>query len=141
MPELEYVMLADYVRQDVGTTHIMGAGIDTFVVPVVPAGALAGVLVRLNFSSRDQVGSEHEARFVFRGPPGDLLTVTQHFQTPPAAPGVPEHWRTGLNLVAPRLVLPIPVYGDYRLEVSIDDDPRLTRGVDVRAVAPVPGQN
>ncbi|HEY1324739.1 MAG TPA: hypothetical protein VGF32_31060 [Streptosporangiaceae bacterium] len=140
MPELEYVVLADYVRQDAGVTHIMGAGIDTFAVPTVPAAVMAGIVVRLAFSSRDHVGAEHEAKFVFSGPPGDLLTLAQHFPTPPPAPGVPEHWRTALNLVAPRLVLPIPVHGNYRLTVSIDDDPRLSRGVDVRAIAPEPGQ-
>ena len=33
MPDLEYLVLADYVRQDAGATHIMGAGIDTFGIP------------------------------------------------------------------------------------------------------------
>jgi hypothetical protein len=141
MPELEYVMLADYVRQDAGVTHIMGAGIDTFTVPSVPAAAMVGVVVRLAFSSRDEIGAQHEAKFVFQGPPGDLLTVTQHFQTAAPAPGLPVHWRTGLNLVAPRLVLPLPVYGNYRFQVSIDDDPRLSRGLDVRAIAPAAGQS
>jgi hypothetical protein len=141
MPALEYVVLADYVRQDAGVTHIMGAGIDTFTVQSVPAAVLAGVVVRLSFSSRDEVGAEHEIRFLFQGPPGDLFTVTQRFQTPPPAPGVPEHWRTGLNLVAPRIMLPLPVLGDYRFQVMIDEDPRLSRGLDVRAVAAPPGQN
>ena len=29
MPELDYMVLADYVRQDGGSIHIMGAGVDT----------------------------------------------------------------------------------------------------------------
>jgi hypothetical protein len=33
MPQMEYLVLADYVRQDAVATHIMGAGIDTFTVP------------------------------------------------------------------------------------------------------------
>jgi uncharacterized protein YuzE len=33
MAEIEYLILADYVRQDAGMTHIMGAGLDTITLP------------------------------------------------------------------------------------------------------------
>lgn len=33
MAEIEYLILADYVRQDSGLTHIMGAGLDTITLP------------------------------------------------------------------------------------------------------------
>ncbi len=43
MPEIDHVVLAEYVRQDAGMTHITGAGVDTFYVPegrpmAVPVG-------------------------------------------------------------------------------------------------------
>ena len=38
MPEIDYLVLAEYVRQDAGMTHIMAAGIDTFYVPEGAAG-------------------------------------------------------------------------------------------------------
>lgn len=142
MPELEYLVLADYVRQDAGMTHIMGAGIDTFTIPEdrLPAAVPVGLVARITFSSRDQVGAEHEINLVFQGPGGDLLTANQRFLTPPPAPGVPEHWRTAASLVS-RFALPFPSHGDYRLQVSIDDDPRLSRSLDIRAIGLQTGQN
>ena len=143
MPELEYLVLADYVRQDAGMTHIMGAGIDTFTIPAdrLPAAVPVGLVARITFDSRDEVGADHEINLVFQGPGGeDLLTASQRFQTPPQAPGVPEHWRTAASLVS-RLALLFPSHGNYRLQVGIDDDPRLSRGLDVRAIAPGSGQN
>lgn len=142
MPELEYLVLADYVRQDAGMTHIMGAGLDTIYVSQerLPVAVPVGIVARITFSSRDEVGAEHDLSLVFQGPGGDLLTVSQRFPTPPPAPGIPEHWRTAANLVS-RLALPIPAHGDYRLQIILDDDPRLSRSVDVRAIAPQPGQS
>lgn len=142
MPELEYLVLAEYVRQDAGMTHIMGAGIDTFTLPEdrLPVAIPVGVVARITFSSRDEVGAEHDLSLVFQGPGGDLLTAGQRFPVPPPAPGVPEHWRTATTLIA-RLALPIPSHGDYRLQVMLDDDPRLSRSLDVRAIAPQPGQS
>lgn len=136
MPDIDYVVLAEYVRQDAGMTHIMGAGIDTLFVPEgQPVAVPVGVVARITFSSRDEVGAEHDISLVFQGPGGDLLTLTQRFPTPPPAPGVPEHWRQAVS-IAFRLVLPIPGHGNYRLQVMLDDDPTLSRSVDVRAVAP-----
>jgi hypothetical protein len=138
MPELEYLVLADYVRQDAGMTHIMGAGIDTFFIPEerLPTAVPVGLVARITFDVRDQVGAEHEINLLFQGPGGeDLLAANQRIQTPPPAPGVPEHWRTAASLVS-RLALPVPSHGDYRLQVSIDDDPRMSRSLYVRAIAP-----
>jgi|SRR5450759_4391475 hypothetical protein len=142
MPELEYLVLADYVRQDAGMTHIMGAGLDTIYIPEerLPVAVPVGIVARITFSSRDEVGAEHSLSLVFQGPGGDLLTASQRFPTPPPAPGIPEHWRTAANLVS-RLALPIPSHGDYRLQIILDDDPRLSRSVDVRAIDPQPGQS
>jgi hypothetical protein len=138
-------VLADYVRQDARTTHIMGAGIDTFTVPEgrLPAGVPVGVVARMTFDSRDQVSAEHEVSLVFHGPANaELLRLTQRLRTPAPAPGVPEHWRTAANLIFRGLLLPLPSYGnDYRLEVVMDDDPRLSRSLDVRVVPPSLGQN
>ena len=102
MPQMEYLVLAEYVRQDAGMTHIMGAGIDTFTVPEsrLPAGVPVGVVARMTFDVRDQVGAEHEVSLIFHGPGNtELLRLTQRLRTPPPAPGVPEHWRTAANLI------------------------------------------
>jgi hypothetical protein len=143
MPELEYVVLADYVRQDAGMTHIMGAGIDTFYIPPehLPLAVPVGLAARITFSSRDQVGEEHEINLVFQGPGGqELLTANQSSQTPPPPAGIPGHWPTAANVIS-RFALPIPSHGDYQLRVAIDDDPRLSRTINVRAIAPQAEQN
>lgn len=145
MPEIDYVVLADYVRQDAGMIHIMAAGIDTITVPEerLPVAVPVGVAVRVTFDSWDEVGAEHEMAVTFQGlrgdDDGDLLTIRNRFLTPAPAPGVPEHWRTALG-IAMRLALPIPRLGDYRLQVVLDDDPRLSRSLDVRAIGPGTGQ-
>lgn len=146
MPQMQYLVLADYVRQDVpGMTHIMGAGIDTFTVPVgrLPAGVPVGVVARMSFDIRDTVGEEHEVSLIFHGPGNtELLRLTQRLRTPTRAPGTPEHWPTGANLIFRGLLLPLPSYGDdYRLEVIMDDDPRLSQSLDVRVIAPSREQN
>ncbi len=137
MPQLDYVLLADYVRQDAGTIHIMAAGLDTFGVPsvVLPTALPVGVAARVTFSSQENVGSVNQLSLVYSGPSGDLLTATQQFLTPPQAPGVPPHWRTAIG-IAIRLMLPIPAHGDYALAVMLNDDPRLSRRLDLRAIEP-----
>jgi hypothetical protein len=143
MPDLDYVVLADYVRQDAGTTHIMGAGIDTFTIPedVLPVRVPVGIVAHITFSSRDPVGEQHELNLVFQGPGNeDLLIATQRFPTPAPPAGLPGHWPTGANVIL-RFGLPFPSHGDYRLRVAIDDDPRLSRTLNVRAVAPQTEQN
>ncbi len=137
MPQLDYVVLADYVRQDAGTIHIMAAGLDTFGVPaaLLPTALPVGLAARVTFSSQEQVGSVNQLSLVYSGPSGDLLTATQQFPTPAQAPGVPPHWRTALG-IAVRLMLPIPVHGDYALQVMLNDDLELTRRLDLRAIEP-----
>jgi hypothetical protein len=142
MPALEYVVLADYVRQDGGTVHIMAAGIDTFTIPAdrLPAAVPVGLVARIAFSIRDRVGEEHDINLTFSlvgEEDGEeaLLTANQRIATPPRMPGVPDHWRTGANVIS-RFALPIPRHGNYRLRLEIDDDPRLSRMIDLRAIAP-----
>lgn len=144
MPEIDYVVLAEYVRQDAGMTHIMGAGIDTVTVPPdrLPAAIPCGVAVRITFDSRDQVGQEHELSLAFRAVDAeeDVLSVSNRFPTPARPQGVPDYWRTALS-VAFRLPLPIPAIGSYRLTATLDDDPRRSRGLDFRAIGPDAGQS
>jgi hypothetical protein len=139
MPDIDYLVLADYVRQDAGTTHIMAAGLDTFTVPAeqLPVAIPVGIVVRLVFSSQDTVGEEHELSLTFDGPDGNLLTASNRFPVPPQQPGVPEHWRTAVNVLF-RIFLPLPGHGDhYRLAATLDDNPLMSRGVDVRVIEPV----
>ncbi|HEY6788847.1 MAG TPA: hypothetical protein VI365_16190 [Trebonia sp.] len=119
MPELDYMVLADYVRQDNGVIHIMGAGIDTVAAPAVPTARTFGVALRISFDTTEQPGEAHRLVVSFIGPDQRVLDVSAEFLTPARLPGVPEHWKTGLG-VALQIPVPLPEYGDYSCTLDID---------------------
>lgn len=131
MPELDYMVLADYVRADAGMMHIMGAGIDTLGVPAVPAARTLSLAIRITTDSSDQPGEVHTLAVVFQGSDRVLATLTGNFKTPEKVEDVPIHWKTGLG-IALQLSLPIPEYGDYSLELTIDG--KFAKSIDIRAV-------
>lgn len=132
MPELDYMVLADYVRQDGGVIHIMGAGVDTVFAPAVPAMQPFGVALRISFSTTEEPGEPHRLTVSFVGPDKRLLDASAAFTTPPRPPGVPEHWKAGLG-IAIQIPVPLPQYGDYSCELSIDDG-AITKSYDFRVV-------
>lgn len=132
MPELDYMVLADYVRQDGGVIHIMGAGIDTVGAPAVPAVQPFGIALRISFGTLEQPGEEHHLTVSFVGPDRRLLDATAQFAVPPRAPGLPEHWRTSVG-VALRLTAPLPQYGDYSCDLDIDDG-QITKSIEFRVI-------
>jgi hypothetical protein len=134
MPELDYMVLADYVRQDGAVIHIMGAAIDTIYAPIVPTVQPLGVALRISFGTTEEPGEEHHLTVSFIGPDRRLLDVSATFATPPRAPGVPEHWRTGLG-IAVQIPVPLPQYGDYSCELHIDDG-LITKSYDFRVIPP-----
>ncbi len=131
---LDYMVLADYVRQDAGIIHIMGAGIDTIHARTVPTVQPLGVALRFSFDAADEVGSQHEISISFVGPDKPVLTTQSRFATPAPAPGVPEHWRTGLG-VALQITVPLRGYGDYTCELAVDGGRELPpHSIDFRVV-------
>lgn len=139
MPQLDYMVLADYVRQDSGVTHIMGAGIDTVIAASVPTARHVGIALRITFGTDEEVGAPHNLTVAFQAADGErLLEAKSSFATPPPAPGIPAHWRTGLG-IALQIPLPLPRYGDYSLELDIDDGV-ITKSIDFRVVPRPDGQ-
>jgi hypothetical protein len=136
MPELDYMVLADYVRSDGGVIHIMGAGVDTIGAPAVPAAQPLGVALRLSFSTTEEVGEQHLLAVTFQGPDNPVLTARARFVTPPPPPGVPEHWRPAIG-IAMQMLVPLPGYGDYSCELDIDDG-TITKSFDFRVIPPPP---
>jgi uncharacterized protein DUF6941 len=132
MPELDYMVLADYVRQDGGVINIMGAGIDTVTAPAVPTVQPFGVALRISFSTTEEPGAQHRLTVSFVGPDQPVLSANAAFVTPPRPEDVPEHWRTGIG-IALQIAVPLPRYGDYSCEVIIDDG-AITRSADFRVV-------
>jgi hypothetical protein len=138
--QIDYMLLADYVRQDNGVVHIMGAGIDTIQAPMVPTVQTLGVAARILFDAADEVGALHEASLSFVGSE-PVLAVTVRFMTPPPANGVPSHWKTPLG-IALLMPVPLPAYGDYTCELAIDGGAAIEpHSIDFRVIPrPEPAQ-
>jgi len=134
MPELDYMVLADYVRQDSGVIHIMGAGIDTVFAPAVPTMQSFGVALRISFGTTEEPGEQHHLKVSFIGPDNPVLSASATFVTPPRPQDVPEHWRTGLG-VGMQIAVPLPQYGDYSCELDIDDG-AITKSYEFRVIEP-----
>jgi hypothetical protein len=134
MPELDYMVLADYVRQDGGFVHIMGAGVDTITAREVPTVQPFGVALRISFDTTERPGEEHHLTVSFIGPDLPVLDANATFHTPARAPSLPEHWKTGLGL-ALQVAVPLAVYGDYSCEVNIDGG-AITKAYEFRVVRP-----
>jgi hypothetical protein len=136
MPTLDYMVLADYVRQDVsGSVTIIGAGVDTVGTPIVPTVQPLGIALRLLFSSTEEAGARHRLRIAFLTADGQrLLEAGAEFATPPQPPHVPPHWKTAVG-IALQIPVPLPAYGDYSFELDIDNG-AITKSIDVRVVRP-----
>jgi hypothetical protein len=132
VPELDYMVLADYVRQDGGVVHIMGAGVDTVYAPTVPTVQPFGVALRISFNSTEQPGEPHHLQVAYIGPDQRVLDASSAFAAPPVPPDFPEHWHRSLG-VALQLPVPLPRYGEYMCEVSIDDG-AIVKSYDFRVV-------
>ena len=59
MPELDYALLADFVRSEGGLAHVIGASVDTIHVKEVPTGLNFGLLARIGFRGGAGSDSEH----------------------------------------------------------------------------------
>ncbi|MEV5412178.1 hypothetical protein AB0K60_25500 [Thermopolyspora sp. NPDC052614] len=136
MPELDYMVLADYVRTDNGNLHIMGAGIDTIIAAKLPAARNVGIALRLTFDSTERPGIDHRIELIFQSSDQVLAKVRGELKTPPKPDDVPVHWKTGV-VTALQIGLPLPQYGDYSIELTLDD--KHLKSIDLRVVPPVTG--
>ena len=131
---LDYLLLADHVREDGGIVNIMGAGIDTISTPRVPTNQALGVAARISFDAADEVGHEHRVKISFVGPEHQVLSAEATFITPDRQPELPVHWRTGIG-VALQLLVPLPSFGDYLCDFAVDDGSEISRSIDFRVVS------
>jgi hypothetical protein len=129
VPELDYVLLADYVRQENGFIHVMAAGVDTISVPSLPWIQPLGIAVRLSFGPTDQPGDEHTLAVSITGPAEPVLDRSAAFATPERPADVPAHWKTGLGIA----LQPLTSYGHYSCELDIDSG-AITKTIGLRVV-------
>lgn len=130
MPELDYALLCDYVRVELGVAHVIAAGIDTFHHPQMPAGQNFGLVVRTTFT-RNECGRQHNFEFIFQGADGERIAYVQGSVAPEWPEGHPAGWPVGA-LLGLNMGVPIPAFGHYSLEILINGNS--VKSIPVRAV-------
>lgn len=141
MPELDFAILADYVRSDGGVGHLVAGGIDHIYVQQVPAGQNVGLLLRIDFT-RNECGRPHAVEVFAQDEDGERLLHLSGTVLPNWSDDWPANWRSKV-LVAFNFGLPLPRLGVYEIEVLINDTSAKTMPIRVVQLADqaVPDQN
>jgi hypothetical protein len=130
MPQLDYAVLADFVRAEGGLAHGLGLGIDTIYAPEVPTGQNVGLLARLTFS-RQECGRAHRVEVIFQDQDGERLAEINATTEPQWVEGQPVGWPTGV-LLGLNFGIPLPAYGVYAFEILLNDS--LVKSIPLRVV-------
>jgi hypothetical protein len=139
MPELDFMVVADYVRAEGAVLHMIAAGFDTMFVPAVPAARAVGIGLRLLVDVAE-AASQHRVALIYLGTDGQRLAEIAGTLGPlgPDQP-LPPEGRPFIVPMAFNLTLPVPAYGDYSLELFVDDQEEAVKSIVLTAVAmPVP---
>jgi hypothetical protein len=72
MPQLDFMVVADYVRADAGVLNMVGAGFDTVYLPVVPGVLPAGIGLRI-FLDVAEAREQHPFTVIFQNADGARL--------------------------------------------------------------------
>lgn len=118
---------------------IVGAGIDTFWLPALPAPVQVGVVVRL-LATGDELGPDHDhtVRNVMRGPDGGTLSdLEETFQAGSVdeAAGARAEWLNGIVLVT-IVMFEAAESGTYTFEHIVDNS---SKSVPLHVVHGLPG--
>jgi len=122
MPELDFMVAADYVRAEGGMLHMIAAGVDAMLVPAVPTARPVGVGLRILIDVAE-ARYPHHIELIYQDADGQRLTQVSGSIAPAAAdqplplPGRPFGVSMAFNFL-----LPVPAIGDYSLELSIDGE-------------------
>jgi hypothetical protein len=131
--ELEWMMLANHAEVAGGLVYISGGTWDTVnVIGPPPEGAPEGVvgavqgtlIVRLSFHATEE-GNEYPLHVTIVEEDGDEIasvdgTVNAQSGQDDVAPRAPATWRRGVNVLIPLTGLPLPRFGEYRINFSLN---------------------
>lgn len=123
MPELDFMFLADYVRNQGNKLDALGASLDTVNVPMVPTAAPLGIGVRL-LLTRQECGRTHEIEIIIQDADGTRVAeLRSTFNVPLEAvdPALPVHFPLGA-LIALNVPIPLPHEGIYSLDLMVNND-------------------
>lgn len=133
MPSLDFAILGDYVRSEGGLAHVLAAGIDTVFAPVVPTAQQIALVARFQFT-RQECAQEYAIGVVFREADADLhILELRSTVSPEWTEDLPASWAVSANL-AVNVALPLRGYGEYAVDLRLDDD--LVKSIPLRVVGP-----
>jgi hypothetical protein len=132
MPELDFALVADYVRTEGGIAHAVGAGIDTVFAAEVPTGQNIGILIRLKFT-RQECDRPHRLEVIFQDVDGGRLAGLTTVITPTWSPELPVGWRQSV-IGGFNVGIPLPDYGLYAFEILVNDN--MVKSIPIRLIAP-----
>lgn len=132
MPELDFAVLCEYVRQDEGkgVGHLLGGGLDTIEVGKVPSGANLGLWARI-LVARNECDRPHRLNVIFQDEDGERLVDVNNTFVSKWIEGYPVGWKIGAA-VAFNLGVPLPREGRYSIDILINDN--LTKTIPFRVV-------
>lgn len=119
MPELDFMVVSDYVRAENGVLHMIAGGVDTITARSVPASRNVGIGLSLRLPRRE-LAVHHTLRIVFHGTDGARIAeVGADLPVRSGAPGASSP-RAVRVVTALNMSLPLPAYGDYSLELLVN---------------------
>jgi hypothetical protein len=121
MPELDFMIMADYVRAEGGVLHMIAAGIDTIFTPVTPAVRQIGIGIRLTMTLEVVYQNEDGVR---------IAQINAGFAPPPDPSALPPGVRPAIAIPF-NMSLPLPAYGRYSLELLVDGNSLKSIGITV----------
>ena len=137
MPELDFMVTADYVRTEGGVIHMIAAGFDTMWIPAVPAARQVGIGLRLLVDVAE-AREVHNLTLLYQDADGQvLLRFNGGFGPVPPDEPLPPPGRSYGVPVALNLPLPIPAYGDYSLELFLDDHTDAAKSITLTVAPPI----
>jgi hypothetical protein len=120
VPDLDFALIGEHVRASPdGVANILGAGIDTIIVPQVPTGQLLALVVRLSFG-QDELNQPASLKVLFRDSAGNALAeVSGIAHAADLPPGLPPDWRMGVTMPI-NLAVPLTSYGVFAFDISLE---------------------
>jgi hypothetical protein len=119
MPELDFMIVSDYVRAENGVLHMIAGGVDTITVRAVPASRSIGIGLSIKLPL-GEVTENHTLRLIFYGTDGARIAeIGADLPARSEMPNMPAGRKVGV-VAALNMSLPLPAYGDYSLELLVN---------------------
>ncbi|HEX5496109.1 MAG TPA: hypothetical protein VFX70_16190 [Mycobacteriales bacterium] len=122
MPEVDFMVVCDYVRADAGGMHMIAAGVDRIQPSSVPYVQNLGVATRLALT-RAECDVPHHIRLIFQDQDGKRILDVTATIAPKYPDDLPVGWRVKAG-VALNVGVPLPDYGLYAFELLVDGQSR-----------------